>query len=205
MFDVSGRELVQLIFLFVMTVLVARIYVAWRGDRPLEKYKGEDLPILSASPLLDTSDLSSIHKDTVQGLRYNFMVSRGGAEAIFMVQLGYDTGLHIVGYGANSRLNNSQHSLIENSRLKKIAVEGDVSKKVTLYCTPGKQTKVLQVFASDVLALLADFCQSYDLEIYRDLLFISPAASAYNKDDRASVVNDVETFLAANQQLLTRL
>jgi hypothetical protein len=191
-------------------LLVAIMYFVWRnfvtrrGGRPIGQ-DGEDLPILAANQLLDSTDLQSVHKDVTSGFKYNFLVSGGGAEAIFIAQLRHDTHLHVLGFGAKSGRAVKVTKQINARWLKQVRLEGDFSTKFNLYCTPGKETKLLEVFTPDVMSDFADFCQAYDLEIFRESLYISQPQGAFDTADRTALVTDVEKFLATNNQLLNRL
>jgi hypothetical protein len=74
-----------------------------------------------------------------------------------------------------------------------------------LYCTPGAEIELLQLFDPADMAYFIDFCRAYDFELYKDTIYISQAANANDAGDTTSLVSDIENFLVRNKIMLDKL
>lgn len=68
---------------------------------------------------------------------------------------------------------NSGLNLASNSGLKnKLSLEGDFDKNFTLYAVPGTEIEALEIFAPDIMALMEDESQGYDVEFVANRIYI---------------------------------
>jgi hypothetical protein len=162
-------------------------------------------PILSSVQLLSGGNLTSMHKGTVAGYDYNLIASQRGRIIIF-VHLHQNTFLHIVAQGDRRGTSEDLSSNVQlKKRLNKVQLEGNFPDLFSLYCTPGAEIELLQLFDPADMAYFIDFCRAYDFELYKDTIYISQAANANDAGDTTSLVTDLENFLIKNKVLLDKL
>ena len=161
-----------------------------------------DGPILSSGNMLGTPGLQSMAKGTIAGFAYNLLTNDAG-RVMFFVELGHDSQSHIIAYGDKSDL--AAGPPIYNGQLENVSLEGDFPSYFHMLCNKDAQVTVREVFAPDVMAQFADFCRSYDFEIFHDTLYISRAQKATDADDQTSLTTDLTNFLTKNAEVLKRL
>jgi len=161
-----------------------------------------DGPILSSGNMLGTPGLQSMARGTIAGFAYNLLTNDAG-RVMFFVELGHDSRSHIIAYGDKSDL--AAGPPIYNGQLENVSLEGDFPDYFHMLCSKDAQVTVREVFAPDVMAQFADFCRSYDFEIFHDTLYISRAKNATDADDQTSLTTDLTNFLTKNAEVLKRL
>lgn len=190
----------------LVVVALMAVYGLYLGLRYFYglKYGSKDEPILSAVQLLSGGNLTPLHTGSVEGYTYSFIAAQDG-RIIILVYLKQSTFLHVVAVGDHSGLD-SKFSFVElNARLNKVQLEGDFPKRFSLYCTPGAELELLQLFDPADMAYFVDFCRAYDFELYKDTIYISQAADANTQGDTTVLITDIESFLVKNKILLDKL
>lgn len=167
-------------------------------------FGSKDEPILSAAQLLGGGGLTPLHVGSVQGYTYSFIAAQDGRITI-IVYLQQNTFMHVVAIGDQSGLDSKLSTVELNARLNKVELEGDFPKRFSLYCTPGAELELLQLFDPGDMAYFVDFCRAYDFELYRDTIYIFQAADANSQGDTTVLITDIESFLVKNKILLDKL
>jgi hypothetical protein len=163
-----------------------------------------DSPIISSTNLLEDTNLVSLERSTMSGYQYNLLTNES-ARTMLLVTLHHNTGLHLVAVGDRSKAGLPITQRISNKFLEPVDLEGDFPDYFKLYCSPDKQIELRELLDPTAMALLVDFCQAYDLEIFNDTLYISQAANAKDENDKTDLVSDTETFLQKYGHVLDSL
>lgn len=191
------------VLLAVFVTICGIIFCGWLWQN-LVSPGGVNAPILSASQIFAEGAIEPFHKGEIQGFQYNVLAGGNGRVLIF-VQLHHNTFLHIVAVGDKTGLS----SRISRPRLKKsltkLDLEGDYPSYFSMYCTPGKEQELLQLFDPADMAYFVDFCRAYDFELFHDTIYISQAQGARDPDDTTVLIHDIQAFLKRNYRLLQRL
>lgn len=164
-----------------------------------------DGPIISSGLLVEGyQGTQSVASGTRQGYDYNILVNTKGHLVLF-VQLPRNTAFHMLAIGSKSSVSKLAIEALPDDQLRPISLEGNFPQYFRVYCTPKKEVALLQVLAPDTMAHLADFCRSYNVELYNDSLYISWAAGSYDASDQTTLIEDAFTFIDENKRLLARL
>jgi hypothetical protein len=180
------------------------IYVIYHSINQRITGGSQDGPLLAADGMLASNGLTSVSKGTIVGFPYNIMTNNDGSVMV-LVQLGHDTGMHLIMYGDKSHLDTLVTFSITKKWLEPVNLEGDFPDYFHMYVSHEKQVEVREIFSPDVMASFTDFSRAYDLEIYHDSLFISQANGASDPNDSTSLVTDLEVFLEKNSSVFQRL
>jgi hypothetical protein len=180
------------------------LYMLYKIAQRRRAVTEQDGPILSSSNMLLEGGLQSLNKGVVAGFSYNIMTNDKG-RVMFFVELGHDTQAHIVAYGDKSNIGQQTESFISKKWLEPAELEGDFPDYFHMYCSPSKQMELREVFTPDIMAQFVDFCRSYDLEIFKDSLYVSRAEDAVDTADQTTLVTDITNFLQQNSQVFNRL
>lgn len=175
-------------------------WAIWKKCTPFFTKQSYEEPIL-ASELLTSTGLAGLHKGTITGYSYNLMSTSSG-DAMVMVSLPKSIGVHLVGFSNANKL--SDVPLKARARLESFNLEGDFPEYFEMYCRTQDQSVLREVFDPKMMAYFADFCQSYNLEIFKDIIYFSYAGEVQDDDD-TTMIEDVERFLAENQRLFSSL
>lgn len=201
---------ILLILLFVLPSQPGRKFLAYIGRKLLTNlivYKlGNDYdePIISSADLLSGTHLTPMADGTV-GTRTYHMLSDSTGKVMMFVDIGHDTGLHVIAIGGKSQLGYHVTNVKRQQWLEPVQLEGDFPKDFQVFCTKGKQMEVRQIFAPDTMVHFQEFCQSYNFELYKDTIYFSQAQGATDDGDDTTMVTDVVNFLQENGRLLDRL
>jgi hypothetical protein len=162
-----------------------------------------DAPIISSSDFLSEPGLTSLYKGTFSGKKLNLLTNSTG-RVMLNVDLGKNSHVHLLAFGAKAESSVFRESIASRG-LQEIVLEGDFPEYFKIYCTPGQQIHTLQVLEPVTMAYLVDFCKSYDLEIYKDVLYVAKAQGAEDSDDTTTVVEDTKKLLEYHGVKLMRL
>lgn len=186
---------------------VALLVMAWgavkksgvlhRGD------KGEK-PIISSYQMLNASRLTSMHKGTMEGFTFNLLTNDHG-RVMALVDLGHNTKMHLIAIGDKSNVDAMIQAQIANHYLERTILEGDFPTYFRIYVSPGKQVEVRQVMEPRNMAQFVDFCRAYNVEIFKQSLYISVANDANDMSDNTTMTEDLNVFLRENGDMLKRL
>lgn len=163
-----------------------------------------DFPVIQSSDMLETVGLTSMARGQLVGYDYNLLIN-GNGRVMLNVTLGNNTGIHVVATGSKSISSQPFSERIESRFLKPVTLEGDFPEHFELYCTPGKERELLQIFDPATMARLIDFCKAYELEIFHDTLHIAQAQNADDKEDQTTMLADAETLLTKCGDTFSRL
>lgn len=147
----------------------------------IDELSVEDYPLISSSEMLNEGGLASINKGTMEGFDYNIMTNEEG-RVMILIKLHGNTMMHVVAIGENSHLDVPLTAKVGSNLLKKAELEGDFTDYFKLYCTPGKEIELMQIFAPDSMEVLVDLCQSFDIEIYDETLYLSAAGKSESQE-----------------------
>lgn len=78
---------------------------------------------------------------------------------------------------------------------QRLAVEGDFDTRFTLYCPADYQSDALYMFSPDLLGLLMDTADGYDIEIVDNRVLIYAPARAFSTSDQLAVLPDLARLL----------
>lgn len=192
------------VVLYAGVIIVLLVWVLSKKRQRRQAAMSMDGPILSSEGMLAADGLTSIGTGELAGFTYNLMTNATG-RVMFFVELGHDTGVHLLGFGNASRLGDEARAMISRKWLQPVSLEGDFSQYFYLYATPGRTMELLEVFTPDIMAEFADFCRAYDFEIFRESLYISQAAGATDAQDSTTLTTDITAFLQRQGATLRRL
>ena len=182
----------------IVSVLVFRIVYNTRSGRSV------DGPLMAADGMLTTPGLTAVTKSTIAGFSYILMTNRAGGVMV-LVNLGETTDVHLLAYGDKSSFANRVDNPLSLKWLEPVSLEGDFPDYFHMYISPDKQMEVREIFTPDIMALFADFCRAYDLEIFHDSLYIAQNNGADDPNDQTTLMTDIENFLNQNAEVLKRL
>jgi hypothetical protein len=189
--------------LWIVVMIVAIPWILYKYD-VLSPGKETDSPIISSQGLLESRELTSMSKGSIEGYAYNLLVT-GSGRVIAFIQLHHNTKLHIVAVGDRSGINSVLNKSLVKQRLRRIELEGDFPNYFQVYCNINEETELLELFDPTDMAYFADFCRAYDFELFHDTIYISQASDARDQNYNTTMVNDVGAFLKRNHRLLKRL
>jgi hypothetical protein len=185
-----------LVFLILICIyIIYRRYGSSLSDTNIDgTTNAQDSSIISSANLLEDTALVSLDKSTMSGYQYNLLSNKSN-RVMLLITLHHNTNLHLVAVGDKSDAGLSLTQKIKNKFLEPVKLEGDFPDYFKLYCSTDKQIELRELLDPTAMALLVDFCQAYDLEIFNDTLYISQAANAKDKNDQTDLVTDTETFV----------
>lgn len=163
-----------------------------------------DMPIIQSSDMLDEAGLSSMARGDLAGYSYNLLTNKTG-RVMLNITLKANTGIHVVVAGSKSSSSLPLSERIESRFLRPVRLEGDFPEHFHLYCTPGKERELLQLFDPATMARLIDFCREYQLEIFHETLYISEAKGTEDVHDTTTMVADATTLLQKSGATFDRL
>lgn len=163
----------------------------------------EDLPVLSAEDMLRASDLQSLAQSKIGGYDYNLMTNDSG-RVMVMVQLGRDTAMHMVAIGKKSD-SWTRLQQVDSKFLIPVKLEGDFPEYFKLYCSPEKEVELREILDPADMQRLVEFCEAYDLEIFRETLYLGQARGASDQNDPTTMTADLETFMHNNSRTFSML
>jgi hypothetical protein len=164
-------------------------------------WSSEDEPLLLASGILSSASLQSATQGQVAGYTYNLLSDDSGRVTV-LVTLGSTASTHILAYGDKD---NDVDLRPPKKWLHQVSLEGDFPRYFHLYCTPGKEIELLQIFEPETMAHFIDFCRAYNLEIFKESIYISQAGGSRDQNDTTTMFTDIEQFLRENSAVLNRL
>lgn len=199
-------DYLELIFILAAVMSLPLILMYRSISRYLLSHGSSDSegPIIGSGSLLSSGNLSSMNKGVIEGFTYNAIVGSNGRLIVF-IELHHNTNVHLVAVGAKSGLMLFEQGIGLTRHLKKIELEGNFSQSFSMYCRPGNENELLQVFDPADMAYFVDFCRAYDFELYKDSIYITKAEKAKDKEDTTPLMADVEAFLKRNHRMLKRL
>lgn len=163
-----------------------------------------DMPVIQSSDMLDEAGLMPLAQGELAGYQYSFLTNSKGRTMLNIV-LKRNTGIHVVAVGSKSISSLPFSERLESRFLKPVRLEGDFPEYFHLYCTPGKERELLQIFDPATMARLIDFCKAYQFEIFHDSLYVSQAADAEDLQDDTTMVADAKTLLEKSGDTFDRL
>ncbi|MEO6761086.1 MAG: hypothetical protein ABI220_01755 [Candidatus Saccharimonadales bacterium] len=163
-----------------------------------------DGPIISGLGMLGANGLESVNVGDIAGFQYN-LLTNDLDRVMVLVQLGHNSSSHMLAYGDKSLLDEEVKMTIKNRFLEPAVLEGDFPDYFKMYCNPGLQIVLRELFTPDVMANFVDFCRSYDFELFGEVVYFSRAGDAVDADDQTTLVSDVTVFLQKNGDLLKRI
>jgi hypothetical protein len=196
----DGRDAFALLEYAILGA-VALAVVLYKMLRKSSANKMQDGPVLSSDEMLGRGNLQSMARGSLAGFSYNLLTNETG-RVMLLVQLGHNSFSHIIAYGDKSRLSQATKAELDNRWVEPAVLEGDFPDYFHMFCNPELQVGLRQVFTPDVMA---DFCRSYDFEMFEESLYFSKAEDATDRDDSTSLVSDVTRFLTKNGELLKHL
>lgn len=137
---------------------------------------------------------------TIHGHNYSLYTDDTG-NALIVAPLDYQTTIHVLAIGAQSGLPQNQ---IKNKTISRVELEGDFNEKISLYCTPGKELELLQLFDPVTMQYFASFCEGHSFEIKDGCLTVLQKRTS-QETDTSTMFEDLQNFLEKNNQLLARL
>lgn len=196
---VSPNGALLAVLIIVLYILLKRLQssVTLKND-DLSETSAEDYPLISSSEMLEEGGLASINKGTIEGYDYNIMTNESG-RVMILINLHGNTRMHVVAIGENSSLDLPLTQKIESNLLQKTELEGDFPDYFKLYCTPGKEVELRQIFAPDSMQVLVDLCQSFDIEIYDETLYMSVANSSQEQESATLSEGAMDLIKTAGQ------
>jgi hypothetical protein len=153
-----------------------------------------DGPIISSADLLSEMNLSTFGKVIIAGFECNILTNADSRIMIF-VNLHGNTNMHIVTIGDKSTLSSPLTERINLHFLTQVKLEGNFPDYFKLYCSPDNQVEIREVLDPSSMAFLVDFCREYDLEIYKETLYISQATTAISKTESGILAKDTDKLL----------
>lgn len=194
-----AEQLYGYLFVAVFSAVTFGIYIVYKRftNRPT------DSPILASNGLLE-GELIPATSGTIHGFDYRIILN-GEGRMMYMLDLGYNSNLHIVAYGDKSKLDFMIKNSLEDKWLTSVILEGDFPDYFHLYCTPSRHIELLQMFSPDTMANFIDFCRAYDFEIAYETLYISQVGNANDEDDTTGMLDDATKFVEENSYLLHHL
>lgn len=191
----------------ILSVLVIVIYAVYLRFVKHHLRDGQDAgsesPIISSYYLLGNGGLVSLGQGEQDGHKYN-LLSNSSGRVMMHVTLNANSKIHLVAVGHLSKSELPFTESLEHS-LRKIVLEGDFPSYFKVYCTPGKENEVLQILEPVTMQYLADFCKSYQFEIFHDTLYVAKAEGALDKSDSTTLVADVFKLLKYHGDRFGRL
>jgi hypothetical protein len=192
-------------FIFdAIVVIFVLAFVLFKVIRRRSANNLMDGPILSSADMLGAGGLQALSQGELGGFTYRLMTN-DKSRVMVSVQLGHDTGAHILAFGDKSRLSGLAQRSISKKWLAPVELEGDFPDYFRLYCSPAKQMEVREFFNPKTMLQFVEFCRAYDFEIFDETLFIFQAQGAEDAADQTTLTADVESFLQENAQVLIRL
>lgn len=179
---ISPNSVLLALIILAAYILIKRIqprYVSSIAN--ITETSAIDYPLISSSNMLNEGGLASINRGTMEGFDYNIMTNDVG-RVMILIKLHGNTMMHVVVIGENSQLDIPLTEKIGSNLLKKAELEGDFPDYFKLYCTPGKEVELRQIFAPDSMQVLVNLCQSFDIEIYDETLYLSAAAKSESQE-----------------------
>lgn len=186
--------------LIISLVLIAVIFVAlyrWHVRR------SADSAVLMGHGLL-SEDIIPATSGKIGGFNYRIIASSRGRK-MFIMDFGYNSDLHVVVYGDKSKLNDDSKVSLHNKWIRPVELEGNFPEYFHMYCTPGREIELLQMFSPDTMMEFIEFCRAYDVEIAYESLYISQAGDASDPDDTTGMLDDAKKFVKDNAFLFKRL
>lgn len=163
-----------------------------------------DEPVVAAVDLLNGDNLLPLHEGTIAGYDYTLLSNTVG-RVMLVVSLPHISRVHFVAIGAKSNLDPIIAKQIENHFLEPVVLEGDFPKDFKLYCTPGHQMEIRQIFEPVTMAYVMEFCRSYRLELFRDTFYISQGNGTSEQKDSTTLMEDAQHLLTLHGDLIKRL
>ncbi len=163
-----------------------------------------DEPIISAADMLADYGLQQLDKGHMAGYPYLLLTNKSN-RVMLHITLPEVSELHLVAVGAKSRQSSPIARLIRGHFLEPVGLEGDFPKDFYLYCTPGHQTEIRQVFEPVTMAYVMEFCRSYRIELFQDTFYIAQADQTEDQRDTTTMVEDAKHLLERHGDLLARL
>ena len=163
----------------------------------------DNLPIISSYDLLSEGDVHSINNGEIAGYKYNLLFNKAG-RTMMNVSLRHNSKIHLVALGVKS---DGSLPFTENlnSRLSELTLEGDFPSYFKVFCTPGKENEVLQILEPVTMQYLAEFCKSYQLEIFMDTVYVSKGVNAVDSFDSTTLIQDTKELMTYHGKLFDRL
>lgn len=190
------------VFLWIVSITGYVLYRRHRSKHAPVTPHNYDEPVISPSDLLGETAPKGVHKGKIAGYDYNLLTNSTG-RVMLMVILPKPSNIHFVAVGAKSQSSLPLAERIESRFLEPIVLEGTFPKDFQLYCTPGRQTDIRQIFEPVTMAYVMDFCRSYQIEVFRDTFYVAQAAT--DAKDNTTMVEDTEKLLKYHGDLLERL
>ncbi len=193
--------LLIILSIFGLYLLLRAIYWHYKVT-PIIVANHYDDPVISSQQLNDSSQ--SMAKGKIAGHSYNLLTNSAG-NVMLLIALPRNTNLHIVAVGENSLLLKLLAEKVSNNLLEPAELEGDFPKYFQVFCTPGRQVELRQVLEPANMQRLVDFCKGYNLEIFKETLYISQVGKTADELDSTTLVADAETFIRRNTDMLERI
>lgn len=190
----------------IIFIIIRRVYRNARqqsSSRPSNMRYGGG-PIISSYQMLSDNNLTSMHKDVLEGFSYNFLTNSKG-NVMALVDLQNDTNLHMIAIGDKSQLDPLISAQVSFGSLEPVVLEGDFPSYFRVYVTPGEQSRVRQIMEPRNMAQFVDFCRAYSIEVHNKSLYISHVPQANDHQDSTTMMEDLKLFLQKNGQMLQRL
>jgi hypothetical protein len=150
-------------------------------------------PIIAGEILAQSSALAPVDSGEMAGYPYNFMVNAEGSTMV-MVDLKKDKDLHLIAFGDKSSLK----SLARGGSiagLTPIDLGSDNKKRIQAFCKEGQEQKVSELFDTLGISYVADFCQKYNLEIYKQDMYVSLPVIKTDSKDNFPLLEEINEFV----------
>lgn len=190
------------IILILLGVGACLLYLKYIKSK-LDVGLNANLPIISSYDLLSEGDVHSINNGEIAGYKYNLLFNKAG-RTMMNVSLKHNSKIHLVALGVKS-VGSLPFTENLNSRLNELILEGDFPSYFKVFCTPGKESEVLQIMEPVTMQYLAEFCKSYQFEIFKDTVYVSKGVNAVDSSDSTTLVQDTKKLITYHGKLFDRL
>jgi len=176
-----------------------RRFAVWRLMRE-SKVEINDTPVIAPTDLT-TGGMQSLYIGVAEGFTYNFYTNSNNY-IVVQLNLDHNAACHLVLMGDKSRLQGEMTEQLEKRLLLPVQLKGNFPEGFKAYCTPDKLVDAQRSMTPETMAVFIDFCQTYDVEVFYDTVYISKAGSTDERTDKNTLIIDMENFLRKNKQHL---
>jgi len=162
-----------------------------------------DHAVLAKSELFSTGSRRIMASGKIEQGVYSLVTNRTG-KVMMLITLNWNTNMHIIALGSLSGSSLLKRR-ISQKWLEPVSLEGNFPDDFRMWCTRDKQMEVRQVFGPETMANFADFCRSYNFELFNNQIYISVAQGARDARDTTSMVTDISQFLHHNEMVLRNI